>query len=100
LRELRLGLIENRLKRTRVDLEQDLAFADGRTFFVFLRDEIAGYLWLDLRVFVPVQRRYPLLIYGNVLLRDGDDVHRDGRLLRSGLVVLASDERHGNGQGY
>ena len=75
LRELCLGLIKHGLKRTRIDLEKDLPLADRRTFFIVLRDEVSGYLRLDLRVVVPVQRRHPFLIDRNVLLDDADDVH-------------------------
>ena len=72
MRELCFGLIEQRLERAWINLEEDLPFADRRTFFVVLLDEISRYLRLDLRVLVPVHGSHPFLKNGNVLLDDPD----------------------------
>ena len=50
LPELPFGLVQCRLKRTRIDLEQNLALFDLRAFAVILADQISVGLRLDLRV--------------------------------------------------
>ena len=84
--ELRLGLIENRLKGTRVNFEENVAFANGSAFLVGLLDDVAGDLRLNLRVDVAVERGDPFADDWDISLLDGShlDVRRDsgsGRLL-------------------
>ena len=68
IRELSFGLIERRLKSSRVDLEQQLALLYERAFLVRVSQQIAGYLRLDLRVDQPVERTDPFLPDRNIPL--------------------------------
>jgi hypothetical protein len=58
--QLPLRLIERGLKRTRIDLEQQLALRDLGTFAIFLANKVAAYLRLDLCVYVPIERSNPV----------------------------------------
>src|ERR1700674_5379902 len=95
LRELCLGLIEHRLKGARIDLEEHLALANKGAFFVALLDEIPTYLRLDLRVDVPIQRRNPFAVDGDVFLNDADNFHLDGRWWGSRLRALTTQKHSG-----
>ena len=66
LGQLAFGLIERCLERTRIDLEQDLAFGHLGAFSIILFDQIAVSLGLDLRVDVAVERADPLIGNGHV----------------------------------
>jgi len=95
LGELRLGLIERRLKGARVDLEENVVLADEGTFAEVLPQQISGHLRLDLRVDVAVEGGDPLAIDRHVLLPDRRDFHSRGRRGGRGLrLPAASNEQH------
>ena len=73
LGKLSLRLIEDGLKGSRIDFEEDVAFANHRAFPVILFHDVAGDLRLDLRVYVAVESGYPIPVDGNFFLRDVDD---------------------------
>src|SRR5262245_18898400 len=94
---LRLGqlgfcLIEGRPQGPRIDLEQHVAFADGRAFPVVLLDDVAGDSRLDFRVDVSVQRGHPLGVDGRVTLNDGGDLYSQRLSWRRGLAAAAPAE--------
>jgi hypothetical protein len=52
-------LIEHRLKRARIDSEQNLTLSDEASSLILLANQIAAHLGLNLRVHVPLERSYP-----------------------------------------
>src|SRR5207237_10066320 len=66
--QLTFGLINYRLKSSRIDFEEQLAFFNKRAVCVVLAQKVSGYLRLDLRVDQPVQRADPLPPDRNILL--------------------------------
>ena len=70
LRKLPACLIQCRLERTRVDLEEKLAFLHESALYVSLVDQIAGHLGLDVRIDQPIQRADPFLVNWYILLND------------------------------
>ena len=93
LGELRLRLVERRLERTRVDLEEDVPFEDDASFPVRLPDDVPGNAGLDLRVHESVQRRHPFAIDRRVLLHDCGDFDVRRRRSRRTLVAAGGKEQ-------
>src|ERR1700733_5775917 len=81
LPQLTLGLVEGRLKWTRVNFEKDLVLLDLRTFTIILANQVAVRLRLDLRVDIAVKRSNPLSGHGHIPLicLDYSDRHRSRR---------------------
>jgi hypothetical protein len=90
---LRIGLVEHRLKGTRIDLEQNLALPDERAFLVALLNEISTYLRLDLSVDITIQRRDPFTVDGDIPLYDADNFDLSGRG-RGSRVWALTTEKH------
>jgi len=81
MRELSIGLFDRRLKRPRIDLEQQLSLLDKRPFRVGLPDQISRYLRSDRGVHHAIQDADPFAVYGNVplLYRDHLNIWRSFR---------------------
>ena len=75
LLEFGLGLVQGGLKRARVNLKQQIAFLHLAAFGVILRQQITGYLRVDLRVHIAVERANPFLKYGDIRRRHRDDLN-------------------------
>ena len=88
LRKFGLGLIQRGLKRARINLKQQIAFFHLAAFGVVLREQITGYLRVDLRVHKSVERADPFLKNGNVRRRKRDDPNFRRRW-RRGLFLAA-----------
>jgi len=69
LSELSLRLLEGGLKRSRIDLKQNLALLNLRAFYIGLLDHVAAYLWLNLSIDITLQSANPFPNERNVLLR-------------------------------
>ena len=93
--ELRLGLIDGGLKRTRIDLEQEVAGLDERALLVVLAHEVAADPGADLGVDVPDQRAYVFHGDRHVPLHDRLDFDRGERGRRGGpgRVAAATGDR-------
>ena len=68
LGKIAFGAVKSRLEGSWVYLEQDLSFADSRSFFVVLADDVAGHLRPYLGVDVTVQARDPFTLEWDVTL--------------------------------
>ena len=84
--KLPFGLIQRRLKGSRVDLEKQLALLYERAFLIGLSQQITGYLGLDLRVDQPLERADPFLPNRHIPLLYLD--HHHLRRRRLGLLGL------------
>ncbi len=62
------GTVKSSLEGSWVYLEQDLSFADIRSFFVVLADDVAGHLRPYLSVDVTIQGRHPFTLQWDVTL--------------------------------
>lgn len=82
LRELAAHLIQRRLERPWIDLEQELAFPNEAAFGIRLADQIAGHLGFDIGVDEPVQRPDPLRVNRHILLRGRHHLHLQWRRSR------------------
>jgi hypothetical protein len=70
LRKLTFRLIECRLKWPGIDLKQDLTALYDGAFPVILLDQVAGYLGLNLRIDISVERSNPVAVERHVALFD------------------------------
>src|SRR5437016_5622770 len=75
LRQLPFGLIERRLKGTRVDLEEPLPLPDECPFLIALSLQVARDLRPDVGIRESVQRADPLAKNWNILLLNLHDLH-------------------------
>src|SRR5713101_6567719 len=90
LRQLPLGLIERRLKGTRVDLEEQLPLLDECAFLVALPLQVARDLCPDVGIGESVERANPLAKNRNVPLLNLHDLNvRRSTWLRSRYVLRA-----------
>jgi hypothetical protein len=81
LRQLALGLVERRLKRARIDFEEQLTLLDGRTLLITLLQNVAGNLCAHIGIHQSVERADPFAVNGDVLLLDFNhlNIRRDAR---------------------
>lgn len=78
--ELGFRLIQHGLKRSWIDLEEDVVYVDEGTFAIVLLDQVPGDMWLDLCVDIPIQRGDTLAVDTHVPLSHAYDLHlRRGR---------------------
>lgn len=71
--ELSLGLVDDGLKRARVDFEENVVLVDERAFAVILLYEVAGDLGLNVGIDVAIESSDPIAVDGDILLLDRDD---------------------------
>jgi len=92
-----IRLVQSRLKRPRVDLEQQIALADKRAFPVRLADQIAHHLSADLGIYVAVESADPFLDNRDVASLDERhlDFHGPGRSAhRLSLATARQQDRN------
>jgi len=89
--ELCFRLIKQRLERARINLKKNLAFTDKRTFFVRLPDDVSRDLWLNLCVYVAVERRDPFADNWNIFLKNAGNLNLRAR--RGGRRIGAAATR-------
>ena len=96
LRQLSDCLIGRGLQRPRVDLKQQLSFADEGTFGVVLREQVSGHLRLDGSVDHAVQSADPFALDRQVLLCHCGylDVRRRRSTRRSRLFRTTNGWKH------
>ena len=91
-----LGLVERRLQRPRVDVEQIVALVHEVAFVVVVRQEVAGDLGPDLRVNVAVEGADPVPVDGHVALGHRGDQHLGRGLGGHRFRLLAAGRNHGD----
>ena len=82
LRQLSFGLIKHGLKRTGIDLKEELTLLDECAFVIILANQVTAHLRLNLRIDVAFERSHPLALNRHILLNDRRDF--DDRWWRRG----------------
>ena len=86
------ALVQRRLERRRVNLEEDLPVGNHAAFGIVAADQVAADLSGDSGIDVTLQCAHPVAVNRHVLLLDGDDLDLRGLGGRGLLLLLAAGD--------